>query len=174
MTAEQISGAAAELEEILRGEAGLVSRLYNCICAEEGAIVEDRLEAITRAVENQEELASALAKAEETRTAKALELAGLLGADGERPSLHEISERLTDVQQAQRLTDAGKRLSDMMEKLRRKNQDVRGILTLRSDYTETMLNLIAGVEDTPSSGYGARGQILNTADPGPGMYEISI
>lgn len=174
MTAEQNGGAAAELEEVLRGEAGLVSRLYNCICAEEGALVDDRLEAITRAVENQEELAAALAKTEETRLAKVQELAAALGVAGEKPPLRELTEKLSDAAQAKRLTAAGQRLADMMEKLRQKNQTIRGILNLKSDYNEMMLNLIVGVDDTPGTGYGAHGQILDTADPGPGMYEIKI
>lgn len=173
MAVEQ-TGAAAELEEILRREAGLVSRLYHCICAEEDAIVDDRLDAITRAVENQEELAAAFTEAEKTRISKSRELSGRLGIESETPLLQEITKKMTDSAQARRLNDAGGKLADMMEKLRQKNQNVRGILMLRHEYTTTMLNLIAGVGDTPSPGYGDRGQILDAADPGPGMYEITI
>lgn len=174
MTAQQTDGTAAELEELLHAEAGLVSRLYNCICAEESALVDDRLEAIQRAVESQEELSASLTKMENNRRTLAQTLARNLALEDDSPTLRALAERLPDAEQAQRLTAAGNRLSDMLEKLRRKNQGVRGILSLKHDYTETLLNLIAGVDDTPGRNYGDRGQILHAEDPGPGMYEVTI
>lgn len=174
MGVQDVSGMTAELEGILRNEAGLVSRLYNCVCAEENALIEERLDAIQRAVESQEELAAGFADLEQKRQAKVRELSEKMGLKSETPLLREIAEKLTDAGPARCLRDAGKRLSAAMEKLRRKNQTVRGILSLRGEYTETLLNLIAGVEDAPGRNYGARGQILNTEDPGPGMYEVTI
>lgn len=174
MTTYEIGGMTAKLEEILHEEAGLVSRLYNCICAEERALIDDRLDAIRRSAESQEDLAAALARLEESRQTKVRELAGQLQIKSEAPLLHEIAERLPDGTQAQSLRTAGENLSAMMEKLRRKNRNVRGILNLRSEYTETLLKLIAGADDEPCRNYGARGQILNAADPGPGVYEVTI
>lgn len=174
MTTCEIGGMTAKLEEILHKEAGLVSRLYNCICAEERALIDNRLDAIRRSTESQEDLAAALAELEESRRAQVRELAGHLQIKGEAPLLHEITQRLPDGPQAQRLLAAGESLSAMMERLRRKNQSVRGILNLKSEYTGTLLKLIAGADDGSCRNYGARGQILNAADPGPGVYEVTI
>lgn len=174
MAARDVCSMAAELEKILREETGLVLRLYQCVCAEEDALTADRLDYVQRAVENQENLAAGMESLEQRRVAKVEDLAVRVNMADGTPSLHEIAERLEDANQACRLNKAGQDLSSAVERLHRKNQAVRGILDLRGEYTGALLNLIAGASDIPGCKYGARGQVLNDEDPGPGMYEVTI
>mgnify|MGYP002349626162 CR=1 FL=1 len=171
---EQIRAEAGALEDTLREQERLLEQLYECACRKERALIENDLNGLKRAVENEEDLTPLLREKEGPRQGTALRLAGLLGLRAQKPSLRELAGALADREAADRLREAGGRMSEAVARLQRKNSTVRELLTLKSEYTDTLLRQIAGNPEPEQYGYGKSGEMVESRNPERGIYEVLI
>lgn len=174
MRTERIRAEARGLEETLREQEQLMDRLYESICRKEHALVENNLDELKRAIESEEDLAPLLEEKDCRRRKAALLLAELLGLKEKAPSLREIAGAMEDRELADRLLDAGGSMSGSVSRLQRKNSAVREILTLKSEYTDTLLRLISGNAETEHYGYGVHGEMVESDRSDHGIYEVLI
>lgn len=171
---EELNTAAETLEKILREQTHLAGRLYNCICNKEHALVEEKLTALKKAVENEEDLVQDLSDKEKTRQDEVQNLIAMLAIPEKNPSLRDLTAKMGDKDLTERLNHAGTRLADIVLRVHEKNEEIRALLNLKSAYTETMLQLMTGKSESMDHSYGAHGEILELNDPGPGIYEVLI
>lgn len=171
---EELNTAVETLEKILREQTHLVGRLYNCICNKEHALVEEQLTTLKKAVENEEDLVQDLSDQEKIRQDEVQKLTTILAIPEKNPSLRDLTAKIENKGMTERLNHAGTRLANIVLKVRKKNGEIRALLNLKSAYTETMLRLMTGEPESMDHNYGAQGKILESNDPGPGMYEVLI
>jgi len=169
-----IRAEADKLEEILQGQGQLADQLYECACRMEHALIENDLAELKKTIESEEDLSESFTEQESQRQKTAQSLGGMLGLQKREPSLLEITGRLGDQELISRLQQAGKYIAKSVSRIQHKNSTVRKILTLRSEYADTLLRQITGSDETEHYGYGIRGQIVESGNSEHGIYEVLI
>lgn len=173
MMKKQVKEAVCDLEKILRTQKELTDQLLTYGKKEEAALIANSLDGLREAIERQEEISLKLAEQERLRIQKAQMLTAFLGISRPNASLNEIEASLSDPELAEQLDRTGKALAESVRGTQVENNTVKEILSLKSDYTNTMLRLLTGGGDSRNQSYDMHGGIKAYNEDG-GIYEVLI
>lgn len=169
----EIRTAARELAGFLNAQLKLTNRLYACACRKEQALVENDLDTLKAALDDEEELVQEFAKNEKSRIASAEKMGKLLGSEQKGNSLRDLFDKMGDAQTTVLLKTLRIQLAEAVRKTQEKNSAVQNILTLKNEYAETMLRILSNTERDDSQNYGINGQIVELlGDPEKGLFEV--
>lgn len=170
---EQINTAVRLLENVLQTQTELTSQLLVCAEKAETALIQNDISDLRAAVDMQEDISIRFMEEERIRRQQVKQLSVLLNLGEADVSLKEIARRLPDRQSAGKLEQTGRSLTKFIAKVQGKNDTVREMLSLKSEYVNTMLELLSGRPDARGQRYNAHGDLTKAYDS-CGMYEVLI
>ena len=170
---EQINATVYLLEKALQTQIELTSQLFACAAKAEMALIQNDMDGLRAAVDMQEDISMQFMEEERIRRQQVKLLSVLLHMGEADISLKEITQRLPDRERAEKLEQIGSNLANLVAEVQEKNSTVREMLTLKSEYVNTMLGLLSGRQDVRGQGYNARGDLTKAYDH-CGMYEVLI
>ncbi len=167
---------AQKLTIALNRQKGLAQQLIQCAEEKRKALMDGELDTLKQVLEKEEEICLVFQKMEMARQAVTLQLLQKHGITQQGISLREIVEILPANPVAAGLNEAGNTLAEVVGELQRKNATVDEILTLKSDYADLMLEILAGSHDSNSNNrsYDNRGEVVQEKGETRGMYEVLI
>lgn len=170
---EQINANVCLLGKALQAQIELASQLFACAEKAEMALIQNDMDGLRAAVDLQEDISMRFMEEERIRQQRVKLLSVLLHMGEADISLKEITHRLPDRDSAEKLAQTGRNLAKFVADVQEKNYTVREMLTLKSEYVNTMLGLLSGRQDVRGQGYNAHGDLTKPYDH-CGMYEVLI
>lgn len=154
---KQVKEYTDELIVTLEEQLGLVEDLLNCAGVKETLLTGSDLDALKEVLQQEEELVSTLHEKEEKRKKITVVLAEALGFSDENLPLKKLAEHLEDTTARSNLVETGFELKLAMQKLTKRNDRVKALVKIQSDYTDFMIQMLYNAQNNSHLYYNLQG-----------------